>query len=889
MMGTGREHFRTWAIAGHAGGATIVAALAAALERGDGRLGLAVQRSRPAPRARPALRAACHRGAAHQHRHLAGAADPRVGDQRLPPGEFLYQDFLYDDHGARAPFPDPNDPRTSGNTFSPPNGTYTYPTDNKTYVGNLADLVEFRVKPLSDATAIRVTLNSMTDPTLVGFSVAIGGDPTLGSFRFPHGSNVNAPAAYFLTVHGTTAELVTALGVPVTPPPTVTVDTARRQFEVRIPHAAWDPGTSTVRFAAGVGLWDKANNAYLVPGNSASATTPGGGAGLASPAAFFNVAFRFQHDPGNADEEPMPHVTDLTDNFRHPEWWRDSAQGTALAANNITPFFVNVDFAKLAAGTNDDMTGQPKGVPASGPMDRILSSHTETEQGTDYSTVCGVASACLGELRGRLQPYAIYIPAKKPASGRYGLTLLLHSLGANYNQFEASKNQSEFGDRGSIVITPSGRGPDGWYYDYAGADTFEVWADVAKHFPLDQAWTDLAGYSMGGYGTYKFATQFPDLFAKAQPTVGPPALGIWVPPGAPTGGASRLTDLQLGSLRNIPFLIWDASSDELVPLPGPVQQASDIDALGYRYEFDVFSPAEHLTLAVNDEYKPAADFLGTDKVDLNPPHVTYVYNPSMDFAPDGTAAGHAYWISDVNLRDLTANGGRGTIDARSEAFGVGDPTPVLDAAWGQCVDGRNLPGHHIRQPGQDLGPGARGPEGGPHRPEGDQRLGRVDRRGSRRCGLQRGGEHHPVRRATGHQPGQLPGRRRRQTRRRRIQRRQERRRRDRAAQPAQVPERARLRDPPEAAQGRSGAVRHGVHRPPAPRVAEGPRPAHRAHRPARPAEGCLPGEGDRRVRAQGPPAHRVAVDPLPHVRKAAGWARDGEEAHHKAKVKAKRH
>src|SRR5882762_8480817 len=42
-------------------------------------------------------------------------------------GEFLYQDFLYDDHGARQA-PDPADPRTAGNLFSRPNGTYTYPT-----------------------------------------------------------------------------------------------------------------------------------------------------------------------------------------------------------------------------------------------------------------------------------------------------------------------------------------------------------------------------------------------------------------------------------------------------------------------------------------------------------------------------------------------------------------------------------------------------------------------------------------------------------------------------------------------------------------------------------------------------------------------------------------
>src|ERR1700704_2088471 len=43
-------------------------------------------------------------------------------------GEFLYQDYLYDDHGA-AGTPDPTDPfNPVANLFSPNHGTLTYPT-----------------------------------------------------------------------------------------------------------------------------------------------------------------------------------------------------------------------------------------------------------------------------------------------------------------------------------------------------------------------------------------------------------------------------------------------------------------------------------------------------------------------------------------------------------------------------------------------------------------------------------------------------------------------------------------------------------------------------------------------------------------------------------------
>jgi hypothetical protein len=65
-----------------------------------------------------------------------------------------------------------------------------------------------------------------------------------------------------------------------------------------------------------------------------------------------------------------------------------------------------------------------------------------------------------------LSRYALYVPKKTPA--RYGFTPLMHSLGANYNQYSASRNQSQFGDRGQghLIATPSGRGPDGWYVEH---------------------------------------------------------------------------------------------------------------------------------------------------------------------------------------------------------------------------------------------------------------------------------------------------------------------------------------------------------------------------------------------------------------------------------------
>ncbi len=588
-------------------------------------------------------------------------------------GEFVYQDFLYDDHGAHD-VADPNDSRATseGDLFSKPNGTYTYPT-GPGYANDAADLVEFRVKPLKRKTAFRITLNTLENPALVAFSVAIGGSPGQ-EFAFPDGANVKAPAQLFLTVHPAgklmSADLLDAsTGTKVPgPAPRVAVDRRRRQIEVDVVHSEWNPRRTTVRMAAGVGLWDSTAGRYLLPQASATATQPGGGGGALHPAAFFNVAFR--------TAEPVPSPDDGPAAVLNAAWWRDRAQGQALATGDISRFYANVNFDKLAKKVTDNSA-----IPRTGPIDRILASHFEPAQGANFSHECGLTGAgtptsCVPEYDGRLQPYAIYVPPAAPPGGGYGLTLLLHSLSANYNQYLGTRNQAQFGERKSpsIVITPEARGPDQEYEGLGAADVFEVWADVAHRYRLNPRYTDITGYSMGGIGTFKLAAQFPDLFARAQPTVGDEA-----------------NNDVLASLRNIPVLMWNNSGDELVNVTDYTKTGSRLASLGYRYELDVFVPCptttapqkcsplfpDHLELAINDWYAPAAAFLGSAQVDPNPAHVTYVLDAARDRPGFGIVASHAYWVSGLMLRSKSHTGQNGDpegeIDAVSHGFGVGDP------------------------------------------------------------------------------------------------------------------------------------------------------------------------------------------------------------------------
>lgn len=591
-------------------------------------------------------------------------------------GEFLYQDWLFDDRGA-AGAPDLSDPHGLASTsylFSRKAGTLTYPKD-PIYGNNAADLVEIRIKALKDETAFRVTLNTLLDSERVAFTIALGDSERRHSW--PYDSGVESPAEYFLTVHGTYGELRDAeSGELVTPEPVVRLDLERRQFDVRVARAAWDPKSDVVRVSAGVGLWDGDKGTFLKPGLVATQNRPGGAS--VRQVAMFNVAFR---------EEPMPDFgrfsgRTIVDAVLHAllqaRFWRERAQADALRSGDISAFFARVDFAKLREGRIDEA-----GVPQVGHMNRIYASRFEFGQGIDYDRECGLGSSgpCDGPLIGQLQPYAIYVPSKPPSDRGYGLSLLLHALSGNYNQYLGTNHASQLGESGLgfIVATPAARGPDGFYSDIAEADVFEVWADVARHFPLDPDVVALSGVSMGGIGSFRLAARYPDLFGRMMAIV-----------------ASTPVSNLMSSLRNIPIMMTTSVLDELQPVVLTEATISTLNRLGLRYDALTFPTWDHLTPSTYDHYPFGAEFLGTSRIDRNPPHVSYTLDPSLDSPRAWVTTRGAYWVTGIELRD--PDEGSGTIDAFSEGFGLADAQPApLQRSNGVLTGGNHEPAPYRRR------------------------------------------------------------------------------------------------------------------------------------------------------------------------------------------------
>ncbi len=597
------------------------------------------------------------------------------GTEAYVNGEYLYQDYLYDDHGSEAMPLDPasqtaSDPTTvnglSADALAYQVGSITYPTD-PVYAGNAADLVEFRMVPGPTSTAYRFTLNTLrrNDSTIISLALDTDGKVSTGTSTLPRDPGAPFPGTdAAITTWGSGAEVSRFAPdghLLTTKPVQVHTDLTSRQITVTVPRSVQDPA-GRVRATLATGLYDKATGGWLRPQPGAATVTTPGGAGIddLAPSGIFNVGFRFDETVQHQNAPP------------------DEKQALALKGHSPTAFAHDIDVDALRAGVNSST------VPTTGLQIRMYPSRLHLGDGQQVA---------FPEELGQLQPYALHIPPSGPTSHPHSLTLAIHSNGQHYWQYDGTGIMTELGDaRDSVVLSPLGRGHDGWYLDSSEDDVFESWADAARHVRLDPNSTAITGYSMGGYAAYRLGGLYPDLFGKAFSVVGPPGKKVWVPPMPPTDGIQTLSNLWLENTRNLPFLNFAQASDELVPVVGPVAQnlgnpalgIRGFDQLGYRFRFLLFEGGEHYTLAALGYHFPIAQaFLADTHVDRNPAHVTFAYLPGSDNAGYGLVHDHAYWVSGVRLADLSAGpGAKGVIDVRSHGFGVGDPVSTAEHTAG---------------------------------------------------------------------------------------------------------------------------------------------------------------------------------------------------------------
>lgn len=504
-------------------------------------------------------------------------------------------------------------------------GDFRYPS-GPSFAGNAADIVEVRTQLSADGSdvEVRVLLQTLIDPAEVAIRVEANGVTSIATVQ-------NA-----------------------------IIDAIANTVEFAIPGGGLG---NTLSLNIGAGLHDKNGGLRAgVPG-SGRVTTNEITTGGPSNNRLFDVAFNTHQLEGRGGA------------------WNEDVQSRLLQSGDLAPFTQSIDLNLLRANATTTLPAQ------SGYFVRLFESRQNLGEGM---------GSAFPQYLGKWQPYAVWVPNGYDPAKATPLFLSLHSLSVHHNQYRGgpapSASYKTFYEQfdagiGAVVVTPLGRGPDGWYEDQGLVDVLEVWSDALKRYNINRERVFVGGYSMGGYGTYRLSTLMPDSFASAVSIVGPPANGIWAWPAPPTGGEGNPdnTRPQLENTRHVPFWITHGVADELVPVTGVVNQAGRLAELGHEYRLAVHPAEDHFGFVFKDNWSREAAWFAAHATRVkdpervtfklrkaswataSSPHASTILSQVDALAQEvGARLDAAYWVDDIvasGASDIT-----GVVDLTSEGI-----------------------------------------------------------------------------------------------------------------------------------------------------------------------------------------------------------------------------
>ena len=556
----------------------------------------------------------------------AAAADAACDEQSwtagtvdLCAGELVYRDYVYDDYGA-----DTGEmPGERPGTLSTPAGDVRYPADAR----NSADLVALRLSIDGDRLNVAAQLNALykADQTVLALAIDTDNNQATGGGAWKD------------------------LGI------------SSKGWEQLHTFETGDPVRNTIT-----------GSIPLPPGDrwrlqAVTAQKSGG--------KVMNVAFR-------GDEQA---AGDFKVNAYQPSdvgTWFEDLQSRALRDGDISAFGFSVPVA--------DLRGKVTRVASTGPglHERVYTSKylVEPGEGITYSNsndrvkgrgTGGSASAFSQyfDLRGRYQPYGVYLP-KKP--GPHGLQFEYHGSNASLTSLINQPGmQKAFGeDLNRVLVVPEARGPDGYGSDISERDLLDVYDDVLAHYDIDEDAIFTGGYSQGGYLAFRMAALYPDRFAglvswvgfTGDDTNGSPARGTV---GVTAGAVGNMIDY-VGNFRHIPAALIYAGADELVPVYSSQAMAEEYRKREYAFEYFLHPVAEHLTFGPLDDWRKEAAYTKNLRRVRDPARITFRTDPDLGSPAFGITHDRAYWVSEIRGR------AKGFEDVDLTSHGCGGPLPITE-------------------------------------------------------------------------------------------------------------------------------------------------------------------------------------------------------------------
>lgn len=533
-----------------------------------------------------------------------------AGAVDLCDGTLVYRDYLYDDYGADDPA-FPNTANTTTGSLSRPAGDARYDAGNV----NSADLVDLKLRIDGATLHVEAEMAALfnADSTIVALAIDSDNNPATGGGEW---GDLVALDSTKLTSTG---------------------------WDVL---ATFDDGNPATNLVTG-SMPRPAGDTWRVQAVTAK-----------KDKTVMNVAFR------GVDERTVTGA-----------WWEDK-QAAALADGDISAFGHTVSVAQMTGGAT-----QLAAHDAPGFHQRVYTSKYTlgAGEGVDYAGVPGrhgaTTQVCEQEFHflGKYQPYGIFVPDKP---GPHGMQLALHGCNANHSSLvDQPGMQQQLGtDLNRVVVVPLGRGPIGYYSDISEADVLDVMADVESTYPIDLERVFAGGYSMGGYGAFRFSMLYPDRFAGFVSWVGFTGECSNNPVGDDTGfcesGAiGNVIDFTRNT-RHVPGVMIYGGADELVHATSAAAMQQSFEAAGVPYAWYMHPAAEHLTFAVVDKWpKEAAYTKGLVRV-TRPARVVYRTDKSLAYPEYAIKHDAAYWVSAIKAR----GDGYSDVDLTTMACGGSVPT-----------------------------------------------------------------------------------------------------------------------------------------------------------------------------------------------------------------------
>ncbi|HVU25939.1 MAG TPA: hypothetical protein VHE13_17540 [Opitutus sp.] len=162
------------------------------------------------------------------------------------------------------------------------------------------------------------------------------------------------------------------------------------------------------------------------------------------------------------------------------------------------------------------------------------------------------------------QPFKIVIPTDYDPAHPAALSMYMHGYSGNHLEHSAGWVPRA----GSFDVAVLGRSRGGGYRDLSEADVLDVIAYIQAHWSVDPDRIHLNGGSMGGGGTYRLGSRYPQLFASGRPSCG------------------FASTIPVGNLLTFPIYATHSADDPVVSVLHEVGPLAQLRALGGTVIFD---------------------------------------------------------------------------------------------------------------------------------------------------------------------------------------------------------------------------------------------------------------------------------------------------------------